>query len=68
LPPGQATIVWLPITRDCVERTVSVQYRMGLATQQTLIDGYVVDGKRLNVKLSGRVATTTQGRLRWAAR
>jgi len=45
--------VWLPITRDCAERTVSVQYRVGSATQQTLIDGYVVEGRRLNVKLGG---------------
>ncbi|MDO7886259.1 hypothetical protein Q5H89_12865 [Hymenobacter sp. CA2-7] len=51
LPPGQATIVWLPIGRDCFERTVSVQYRVGSATQQTMIDGYVVEGRRLNVKL-----------------
>jgi|GEM_PF-3500338 len=53
LPPGEATVVWLPITRDCAERTVSVQYRVGSATQQTLIDGYVVEGRRLNVKLGG---------------
>lgn len=51
LLPGQATIVWLPISRDCVERTVSVQYKVGSAAQQTIIDGYVVEGKRLNVKL-----------------
>ena len=57
LPPGQATIVWLPITRDCVERAVSVQYAVGAATQQAIIDGYVVEGQRLNVKLSsGSVA------------
>jgi len=51
LQPGQATIVWLPISRDCFERTVSVQYKVGSATQQTIGDGYVVEGKRLNVKL-----------------
>lgn len=51
LQPGQATIVWLPISRDCFERTVSVQYRVGRATQQTVIAGYVVEGQRLNVRL-----------------
>lgn len=51
LPPGRTTIVWLPITRDCFERTVLVQYRVGPATRQTIIDGYVIEGHRLNVKL-----------------
>jgi len=51
LPPGQATIVWLPIARDCVERTVSAQYTIGAVTRQTMIEGYVVEGKRLNVQL-----------------
>jgi hypothetical protein len=53
LPPGETTIVWLPITRACAERTVSVQYAVGAATQQTIIDGYVVSGQRLNVPLGG---------------
>ena len=56
LPPGQATIVWLPITRNCAERAVSVQYAVGAATQQTIIDGYVVEGQRLNVPLGGEPA------------
>lgn len=56
LLPGQATIVWLPSTRDCVERGVSVQYAVGAATQQTIIDGYVVMGRRLNVPLGGELA------------
>lgn len=51
LPPGQATIIWLPISRDCFERRVSVQYVVGPATHQTVIDGYVIEGQRLNVKL-----------------
>lgn len=65
LPPGQATIVWLPIARDCFERTVSVQYAMGLATRQTMIDGYVVEGKRLNVKL-GRGKTAIGTQVKWS--
>lgn len=56
LLPGEATIVWLPITRDCAERAVSVQYAVGAATQQTIIDGYVVEGQRLNVSLGGKPA------------
>jgi hypothetical protein len=53
LSPGQSTIVWLPISRacSCFERTVSAQYSVGTVTQQTMIDGYVVEGKRLNVQL-----------------
>lgn len=51
LQAGQATILWLPIAPDCFERTVSVQYAVGAARQQALIDGYVVEGKRLTVQL-----------------
>jgi hypothetical protein len=62
LRPGQATILWLPISPACFERTVSVQYRAGNTTQQAIIDGYVVAGKRLNVKLSSsqQVAVTSR--------
>lgn len=53
LQPGQATLLWLPITPACFERTVSVRYRVGGATRQTIIEAYVVTGKRLNLKLGG---------------
>jgi hypothetical protein len=60
LPPGQATILWLPISAACFERTVSVQYSTGSTTQQAVIDGYVVEGRRINVKLGSdqQVAVT----------
>lgn len=51
LPPGQATILWLPIAHSCFEHTVAVQYSVGKATHQAMIDGYVVEGRRLTVKL-----------------
>jgi hypothetical protein len=61
LPPGQATILWLPISAACFERTVSVQYSTGSTTQQAIIDGYVVEGRRINVKLgSDQQATVTK--------
>jgi hypothetical protein len=60
LPPGQATILWLPISTACFERTVSVQYSTGSTTQQAIIDGYVVEGRRINMKLGSdqQVAVT----------
>jgi hypothetical protein len=51
LQPGQATILWLPISHACSEHAVSVQYSTGSTTQQAVIDGYVVEGRRINLKL-----------------
>jgi hypothetical protein len=60
LQPGQATVLWLPIGHNCFERAVLVQYTAGQATQQALIDGYVVEGRRINVKLgSGQQLAVT---------
>lgn len=51
LQPGEAIILWLPISPACFERTVSVQYTAGKATQQAIIEGYVVEGERINLQL-----------------
>jgi len=51
LQPGQATILWLPISRACFERTVVVQYTAGKTTQRATIDGYVIEGQRINLPL-----------------
>ncbi|RZK11857.1 MAG: hypothetical protein EOO56_28640 [Hymenobacter sp.] len=62
LQPGQAAILWLPISPACFEHTVSVQYTVDKATQQAIIDWYVVEGKRVNLKLgsSQQVAATNR--------
>ena len=62
LQPGQATILWLPISRACFERTVLVQYTAGKATQRAVIAWYVVEGKRINLGLGSgqQVAITTR--------
>jgi hypothetical protein len=48
---GQSTIFWLPISRACFERTVVVRYKVGQSTRQAIINGYVVESKRINLKI-----------------
>jgi len=62
LQPGQATIFWLPTSPPCFENTVSVQYIIDETTQQAVIDWYVVEGRRVNLKIGGgqQVAVTNR--------
>jgi hypothetical protein len=62
LQPGQATILWLPTSPPCFEHTVLVQYTAGKATQQAIIDWYVVGGKRVNLKLGSNQAVALTNR------
>lgn len=51
LPPHSSTMLWLPITKNCIERSVLVQYTAGGFARQALIAAYVVEGKRITCRL-----------------
>jgi hypothetical protein len=54
LRPGQTEIEWIPITRDCIENRIIISYDIDGVVQQEIVDGYVVEGSRINHKIGDK--------------
>jgi hypothetical protein len=51
LQPGQTEIEWIPITKDCIEKRIILQYEVSGTVQKEIVYGYVIDGQRINHKI-----------------
>lgn len=54
LRPGQTEIEWIPITKSCVENSLIVSYEIDGVVQREVVDGYVVEGRRINHKIGNK--------------